>query len=58
MMHRISQKAVALLAFFILLPLVPAWAQVESATVVVEGMSWGRGRQQQQRGDSQGGYDS
>lgn len=39
MMLRISQKTVALLALFILLPLVPAHAQVESASVVVEGMS-------------------
>ena len=39
MVLRISQKTVALLTLFILLPLVLAQAQVESATVVVEGMS-------------------
>ena len=38
-MLKISQRAFALLALFILLPLVPASAQVEGATVLVEGMS-------------------
>ena len=36
---RTLQKSVALLACLILLPFVPAYARVESATVVVEGMS-------------------
>ena len=39
MTSRTLQKSVALLACLILLPFVPAHAQVESATVVVEGMS-------------------
>ena len=36
---RALQKSAALLACLVLLPFVPAHAQVESATVVVEGMS-------------------
>ncbi len=36
---RTLQKSVALLACLILLPFVPAYARVESATVVVKGMS-------------------
>ena len=39
MTRRTLQKSFALLAFLILLPFVPADARVESATVVVEGMS-------------------